>query len=306
MASKRELLNASVDRNKFTWEVIKSFAIGIAAIFSFLANQNSAAAQRNVELARTDVERARAEVERLKAESDQRTQQSQSDVKAYELVEKTLSGFPAFREGQWFATVAMLNALTKPPLLNELQNALLTVECSELADRVRKRCEEFLKKLEAAQQFDIDSALPNNAEAPPAAGRSRSEPVSGLTPASWVGQALVPVLRAQGSGVLKGYQLDIFYCEGVSQSLTAARKTRADQAAGRLKNSPLSGVRVRLLPSLVQARPGYRSFADEVRYGGSSERQAASELARLLGLKPESLKLVATATPKYLSAFYCT
>src|SRR5262245_52675705 len=124
MANRRESLNASIERNKFTWEVIKGLAIAGAAIFSFLANQNSETARRNVESARTEIERARADVERLRAEGEQRTQQSQSDVRAYELVEKTLSSFPAFREGQWFAAVAMVNALTKQPLLFELQNAL--------------------------------------------------------------------------------------------------------------------------------------------------------------------------------------
>jgi hypothetical protein len=116
---------------------------------------------------------------------------------------------------------------------------------------------------------------------------------------------LAPSAWAQ-AGALTNYAVDLFYCQASSADLTNARRARAHQALERIKQRQ-SGViaRVRVLTPGVQARPGYQSSADEIRFvDKGADKAAAAELAKLLGVPAVAVRPVEERT-LYLSAFYC-
>jgi len=266
---------------KFFWEAVKTTVIGLAAVFSFFANEHA--------------KNASIEAEKAKIAIAQRSQQAELDIKAYEFVEKTLSLDRAAGKNRGPAAAAIVNALTNPPLRDQLQNAL----------RAGISNPALTKQIDDARQFDIESYSME----PPKAGEplpNRSSlmnalpPLAGLSPIS-------PALAQGTSSELKGYRVDIFYCEAGSPSITASRKKRADDASGRLTRSSAGAtVRVRLLPSLVQARPGYQAFSDEIRYNDEgNEKAAAAQLAKAIGIEGRNVRRIGFRTPGYISVFYC-
>jgi hypothetical protein len=123
---------------KLFWEIIKGTVIGVAAVFSFLANQNS--------------ERTKADIEQARVAIEQKTAQSQLDIKAYEFVERTLSLAPTDRNLHGSAAAAIVNSLTQEPLRGALQNALFAV----LTDpKVREQLKNSL-------EFDMNNTWPNS------------------------------------------------------------------------------------------------------------------------------------------------
>jgi hypothetical protein len=261
---------------KFAWEAAKSIVIGLAAVFSFFANQSS--------------ESAKQEAEKANRTLAERSQQSQLDIKAYELVEKALSLDAAARKAHGIAAAAIVNALTRPPLREELQNAL----------RAGVNDPGLIRQLDDARQFDQES-YGFGASNSPAQDKRSSAPASGglsfLNPVS---------IAWAAAGTLEGYRVDIFYCEGSTPAMTAAREARAKQASQKLQKSGVQVVaRVRLLPTLVQARAGYQSFSDEIRFNGGGEREAAQQLANIVGIDGRSVNQIEYRTPQYLSVFYC-
>lgn len=272
----------TTDGFKFLWEIMKGIAVGIAALYSFWANQQSVGNA--------------AALEKLKLDASNRAQQSELDLKVYDLVEKalTLEGPAARSHG--LAAAALINALTVAPLRGELLSAL----------RAGSNDPDLNKQLDAALQFDMadDPGLSNEPGGPPAPKRSSSVE-HGLDS---VGRLLVAPVAAQGlPGALKGFRIDIFFCEARSAALTDARKKRAQAAADRLK--PVGTdivVRVRNLPLLVQARAGYKSVDDEIRFSTQGNaREAAALLAVVLGTAPQHVHPVASEAVNYLSVFYC-
>jgi hypothetical protein len=221
-------------------------------------------------------EKARLEVEQARREAEQRSMQAQLNIRAYEMVEKALSLDAKLREGHAIAAAAIVNALTQPPLRVGLHNALRAVVTNP----------ELIRKLDAAIQFDLDELPP-----PPESVAPKSSFADFLVASAWAAS-------------LRDFRVEIFYCEGATPAVTNARKARAEQALARVQKSGVNA-RVRLLPTLVQARPGYQSYADEVRFSAGPERSAAAELANIVGIKASALRAVATPTPGYLSAFYC-
>lgn len=272
-----------LDWAKPYWEFLKTVAIGVAAVSSFFANQTA--------------DKIKLATDQAKVAMEQKSQQSQLDIKAYELVEKTLSLDPITRQERGIAAAAIVNALTKPPLLDGLQRAL----------RAGIKDTELTKKLDDAQKFDSEN-YPTDA---PPAGDLPAQKQSSLFSRviAIAGNALVSPAWAQtDNSALRGYRVDIFYCEAASPSGTAARKARADNAFQTLNNSN-SGVisRVRLLPSLIQARPGYQSSLDEIRFDNEgNEKEAASALANIIGIRADAIRPIDYKTPGYISAFYCS
>jgi hypothetical protein len=117
--------------------------------------------------------------------------------------------------------------------------------------------------------------------------------------------ALVPAARAQKSA-LNNYAVDLFYCQASSTDLTNARRARAHQALEQIKQRQAGVIaRVRVLTPGVQARPGYGSTADEIRFvDKGTDKAAAAELAKILGVPAVAVRPVEERT-LYLSAFYC-
>src|SRR5437868_5655599 len=91
-------ITPDLDVTKFWWEVVKGAALAVAAIFSYFANEH---ASKNT-----------AAIEKLKLAISQRAQQAELDIKAYELVEKTLSLDAAALHAHGPAAAAIVNALT--------------------------------------------------------------------------------------------------------------------------------------------------------------------------------------------------
>ena len=270
---------------KFGWEALKGSAAAIAAVFSFYATYY---ASRNTETLNT-----------LKLQLESRAQQSALDIRVYELVEKALSLEGAAAKGHGVAAAALINALTLPPLRDQLLNAL----------RVASKDEALIKELDATLQFDAQSDDGRS----PSTGGAPGEPSSRLesTPPTLF-PALVPRLLAQPAsglpGPLKGHRIDLFYCESqASASITEARRKRAEAAAARLKTGTNEIiVQVRKLPSFVQARPEYQSAADEIRYGDQPrELDAARFLGKVVGIRDNPRR--ANKQPSnYLSVFFCS
>jgi hypothetical protein len=270
---------------KFGWEALKGTAAAIAAVFSFYATYYSS---RNSEALNT-----------LKLQIESRAQQSALDIRVYELVEKALSLEGPSAKGHGVAAAALINALTLPPLRDQLLNAL----------RVASKDEALIKELDATLQFDAqsdDNRSPTTSGAPGASSSrfDSTEPT--------LFSALVPRLLAQsGSGLpgpLKGHRIDLFYCESqANASITEARRKRAEAAAARLKTGTNEiSVQVRKLPAFVQARPEYQSAADEIRYGDQSgEIEAARFLGKTVGIRDNPRKANGKQPSNYLSVFFC-
>jgi hypothetical protein len=269
----------NLDWSRFLWEMAKGCALAIAAVYSFWANQQS--------------EKNSQALASLKLAADSRAQQFELDIKVYELVEKTLSLDGPAARGHGVAAAALINALTNPPLRSQLLNAL----------RVGSKDPGLIKELDDTLEFDASEGAPGG---PPAAEPGRTSQLD-RGPAHWIDAVIPPLLAQSLPGALKGYRIDIFYCEGSSPATTAARKNRAQAASDRLKPAGTDvTVRVRNLPTLVQARPGYKSVADEIRYNDDpKEVDAAKLLAAKIGISAEHVRKIDYKTPAYLSVFYC-
>lgn len=270
---------------KIGWEVVKGLAAAIAAVFSLYATYYSS---RNTDTLNT-----------LKLQLETRAQQSALDLRVYELVEKALSLEGAAAKGHGVAAAALINALTLPPLRDQLLNAL----------RVASKDEALIKELDATLQFDAQSDEGRS----PSTGGAPGGPSSRLddTPPSLF-SAMVPQLLAQPAsglpGPLKGHRIDLLYCESqANASITEARRKRAEAAAARLKTGTNDiSVQVRKLPTFVQARPEYQSAADEIRYGDQPrELDAARFLGKIVGIKDNPRKTNARQSSNYLSVFFC-
>jgi hypothetical protein len=268
----------------FGWEALKGLTTTIAAVFSLYATYY---ASRNSETLNT-----------LKLQLESRAQQSALDIRVYELVERALSLEGAAAKGHGVAAAALINALTLPPLRDQLLNAL----------RVASKDEALIKELDATLQFDAQSDDGRSSSTGGAPGESSSR-LDSTQPTFF--PALVPRLLAQPAsglpGPLKGHRIDLFYCESqANASITEARRKRAEAAAARLKTgSNEIIVQVRKLPSFVQARPEYQSAADEIRYGDQPrELDAARFLGRTVGIRDNPRR--ANKQPSnYLSVFFC-
>jgi hypothetical protein len=129
----------------------------------------------------------------------------------------------------------------------------------------------------------------------PAQGIGLAAALAFLIPSAW-GQA----------GALRDYSIDLYYCQHSSADVTEARRARAHQGLEKIKRSKAAvTARVRPLLPAVQKRPGYRSTRDEIHFvEQATDKAAASELARILGVPAVSMQPVEQRT-LYLSAFYC-
>jgi hypothetical protein len=269
---------------KLLWEALKGFAAAIAAVFSLYATYYSS---RNTETLNT-----------LKLELESRAQQSALDIRVYELVEKALSLEGPAAKGHGVAAAALINALTLPPLRDQLLNAL----------RVASKDEALIKELDATLQFDAQSDEGRSPSTGGAPGQSSSR-LDRTEPSLF--SALVPRLLAQPAsglpGPLKGHRVDLFYCESpANASITEARRKRAEAAAARLKTGTNDiSVQVRKLPTFVQARPEYQSAADEIRYGEPRELDAARFLGKIVGIRDNPRKTNVKQSSNYLSVFFC-
>lgn len=270
---------------KVGWEALKGFAAAIAAVFSLYATYYSS---QNTQTLNT-----------LKLQLESRAQQSALDIRVYELVEKALSLEGASAKGHGVAAAALINALTLPPLRDQLLNAL----------RVASKDEALIKELDDTLQFDAQSDVERSSGTSGVPGQSSSRHES-TQPILF--PSLVPQLLAQSPsglpGPLKGHRVDVFYCESqASASMTEARRKRADAAAARLKTGTNEiSVQVRKLPSFVQARPEYQSAADEIRYGDQPrELDAARFLAKTVGIRDNPRKANGKQPANYLSVFFC-
>jgi hypothetical protein len=267
---------------KFGWEALKGLTAAFAAVFSFYATYY---ASRNTEALNT-----------LKLELESRAQQSALDIRVYELVEKALSLEGAAAKGHGVAAAALINALTLPPLRDQLLNAL----------RVASKDEALIKELDATLQFDAqsdDGRSPSTGGVPGESSSrlDRTEPTLFFARLLAQGASALP-------GPLKGHRIDVFYCESqASASMTEARRKRAEAAAARLKTGTNEiSVQVRKLPSFVQARPEYQSAADEIRYGDQPrELDAARFLGRIVGIRDNPRKSNVKQSANYLSVFFC-
>jgi hypothetical protein len=283
-----------LDQTKFWWEVLKFVVIGVAAVFSFFANRQSAS-NANA-LAQLKVESDRA-IQQARLETERATQQAQIDLRIYELVEKAVSGDGPEARGRGVAAAALINSLTAPPLRAGLLNAL----------RAGTKDETLIKLLDAAQEFDEVQAGGRAGAATTPRAQSRN-----IQPFDGSGRSLLddvfPSLHAQSlPGPLKGLRVDILYCEDRTAAVTDARRKRAEQAENLLK--PVAAdvaVRVRSLPTLIQARPEYRSASDEIRHSDQpADRDAAAFLAKQIRINPENVRKGDGQTTGALSVFYC-
>lgn len=274
----------SLDWAKFIWEALKGTAAALAAVFAMIASNQSA---KNT----TALDQLKAQTEQMRAQAEVRARQTDLDLKVYELVEKALSLSGAEAQGHGVAAAAMINALTDSPLRDQLLHAL----------RVGSKDPVLVRQLQEAEEFDAE-------QEPAPRPANQSSRLEGTWRTNLLNR-LLPAVAAQGlPGALKGYRVDLFYCEASSPAVTTSRRRRAEAALDRLRPAGESiTARVRLLPSLVQARPGYQSFADEIRYDPDpAETAAAQFLSTLLKMGPSSLRVVnAKATPGYISVFYC-
>src|SRR5262245_66536530 len=137
------------------WEALKGSAAAIAAVFSLYATYYSS---RNTET-----------LNALKLQLESRAQQSALDIRVYELVEKALSLEGAAAKGHGVAAAALINALTLPPLRDQLLNAL----------RVASKDEALVKELDATLQFDAqsdDGRSPSSGGAPGGSSSRLDEP----------------------------------------------------------------------------------------------------------------------------------
>ena len=210
----------------FGWEVLKGIGVAVAALLSFWANQSANEAKVAIDAARVKL--------------DEQGQQYQVDLKVYELVERAIAKQKADDDRQERAAAAMVESLTREPLRSDLKNVL----------RAHTVDQELIKQIDRANQFDAEDALPVK----PQPGAKMG--LSGFTD--------LPLSSAFAQTVdLKAFHLDILYCESRDTDKTEERRIKAEEFRNALGGT--ANIRVRLLPTLVQARRGYQSASNEVR-----------------------------------------
>lgn len=266
---------------------VAALAAVVSGVLSYYANVHAI----NATLEAT---RATNLLESAKLADTERSERAEMNIKAYELVERTLSIDPALRkQGHGIAAAAIINALTEPPLRNDLQNAL-SAGITDL---------ESITAIDKARRFDAeDSFLNSKKQQTPQANNSvqkASPPIALLSFSSpaWAASPLAP---------LEAKRVDIFYCEAAEKELTIARRTQANDARAQLLNDAKgTGINVRLLPILVQARPEYQTFLDEIRYKDVRLEDAAISLAMSVKIDKSFVHRTAFKISADIGIFYC-
>lgn len=115
--------------------------------------------------------------------------------------------------------------------------------------------------------------------------------------------AIAPVKSETTSKGVGAYNVDVFYCE-------AKRATSEPLARSVLQlrgKGDTGRWRVRLLPSEINAQPGYAISTNQIRFTPPEERQAAEAISRGLSAKGMRFELHETSypTPNYVSVFIC-
>lgn len=267
------------DISKFPWaDAIRNTAIGLATIFSAYSGYTA--------------EQAKQAADGAKRASEERLRESQITIEVYRLVEKALSNETNSRPAQEKAAAAIVNALTKPPLRDELMGALSAATSDS----------KLGKQLDAVRAFDLDEHGVDEGLRQGDKGRAR------LPGSSWNIEFITNANAQDTSNPLKGFRVDLFYCEADADAATEARRRRAEEAGKKLRSDGgAAEIRVRLLPTLVQARPGYQAARDEIRYDEElDEHKVALRIAKVVNLDQQSVRRVnVRQTPGYISVFYC-
>lgn len=252
----------------FGWEVLKGLGVAAAALLSFWANQSANEAKVAIDAARVKL--------------DEQGQQYQVDLKVYELVERAIAKQKADDDRQERAAAAMVESLTREPLRSDLKNVL----------RAHTADKDLIRQIDNANQFDTEDPLPTRQGHGAAAG------VSGF--------AALPLASAHAQAAnLRAFNVDILYCESRDPGTTAARRLKAEEFRNALGGT--TNIRVRLLPTLVQARRGYQSALNEVRarLDQPDDLAAAKLISTRLRLEQPSSLQIDAKRKAYLVVFVC-
>lgn len=101
----------------------------------------------------------------------------------------------------------------------------------------------------------------------------------------------------------RSVNFDIFYCE-----TSASQKLAADRLASAMHDRGTSGrIRVRLLPAVVNQRPGYEVHGYQIRPEESERAVAEEMLKEMSAALPAHLDVLPSgmSTPNYISIFFC-
>lgn len=215
---------------------------------------------------------ARVESE-LKVKQEQRA--SVEDIRdlKFKLFEKVSEAIEKADANQQLAAKALVVSLLEKD--DDLRLGLLEVLTSRAAPAAKERIEK------TSQEENVFSSQEKSISTDVAAALASS--------------------NAAGPASIKGYFVDVFYCESADANLGQANKIQEE-----LK-SYVATARSRLLPASVNSAPGMRVSGLQIRHG-SDESVVARSLKQVLekaGLGDFELKLVRTPTKNYLSAFVC-
>lgn|GEM_PF-2917609 len=277
-------LTQFVDR---VWKPAAVIASGLAAIFSFLAQQYADVAQKR---AKATDEKA---TQLLSFRQEDRADLALDREYQLKVAELTLASIESSNAKKQMALLALAQSLPEP-----MSTRLVTALTGSEDDKVASGAQSALS---ATVDFDrVNAASPTGPVAQAAATSAPTMPTAQTT-------VLAPYTKI-------GWDFDVFWCQGTA--MEPARYQRAlkfstalaDASKGNRKigGEALGRVRLRPLSPIVNARPGYGIYGDIVR-AEPSETKFANAVAAFAGQSGTPLTVTAsgTSTRTYLSFFFC-
>jgi hypothetical protein len=228
---------------------------------------------RGLDAVKTEVERTRAEIAVATQQLEERRHQftTLKDVYA-EVLEAVRDTSPAGRQRREL-TLVLVEVLTAEPATERMRALLMAGGDQAIVAQVNA-----LNEFDASQKEIAADALKPRAQ----------------------------VAAAASSGWrLEELDLDVFWCEGSG----AAARAQAQAVADALRGETNGRVRVRELPALVNARPGYRkhgySATFNVDHPEAAYARTVLDLAGEAIAVPFEQRASLQLTPWYVSLFLC-
>jgi hypothetical protein len=272
------------------WEkYVQPICLAIAAIFGIVSSWQGM-------LAKDRAGKAEASAQEIKQKLEQQAS-DREDVKVdrdYQ-VQVTTMALASLKENDTRAQAAMIGLVGTLP--NTDLATKLTLALTTSSDPAVKK--EATETLEAARAFEVQQRVDAKAAQ---AGKSPIGAAIGVT------RQLTPRPNA------KGWDIDIFWCDGVNDAkrradvLGAVLAKQANEGL-RVDGEILGRVRVRPLPALVNQRPQYQIFGDII--GPDAADPAEGQLARAVAAiaagsgVPVAVRPGTKRSPWYVSVFFC-
>ncbi len=226
----------------------------------------------------------------------------------------------AMRIAQISVGLMLVSVLAGGAYLLSLRQALLLAESeSEFQQASNSALVEQLADASTSAGIDVNLKDRINEAIDASSGAAGDRAATGSSPGRGPASMPAPETSQPSKGVLGGWNIDVFACEGPGAAANILRQDRViaaltqQQAAQNTDGMeqdglPIGGVRRKGLAVETNARPGYNVRSDQIR-AEAGEGDAANQLGTILatqtGLSFEQVRSK-TRTVNYISVFLCS